>query len=404
MTTAFAFAPIALMEGPAGEFVGSIAVTVMLAIFSSLLLSVTVLPAMAALWQSDQVVTDANEANQGFWYQLCRHGITLPRVKQIYRRLLTNMLLRPWWGIVAGCVLPLLGFVAATQLSEQFFPPTDRDQFHIELELPPQAALAQTEHAVRQIDALLKAHPRVRHTTWFLGDSAPPFYYNLITRRKSNPQYAQAIVTLDSNRRSLEMIRRLQRELDEAIPAARVLVRQLEQGPPFEAPLEIRLFGPDLDILKDYGEQLRLLATRVPKVVHVRSTLNDTRPVARVAVDARQAYWVGLSESDLADQLFSRLEGLPAGSIIEQVEQVPVRVRIAESHRANLEEAAQFAIAVVRNTRQLAGTCDQYNASSQSGDDSSRIATGYNRSSQRSTSEQRSGICGCRNVTFQGAR
>ncbi len=338
-TTAFAFAPIALMEGPAGEFVGSIAITVMLAIFSSLLLSMTVLPSLAAMLQERAAAHgQASHRSTTFLQQLWLHGLHLPQLTDWYRGFLARMLAHPWWGIAAGCVLPLLGFVAATQLSEQFFPPTDRDQFHIEVELPPQAALAETQKLVRGLDDILFTHPRVRHTTWFLSESAPPFYYNLIARRKNNPNYAQAIVTLDSNKSSLQMIRDLQLQLDQKFPAARILVRQLEQGPPFEAPLEVRVFGPDLDRLKEFGEQLRVLATRVPNVLHVRTALSDTRTVASVNVDAMQAGWAGLSEAEVADQLFSRLEGLVAGTIIEEVEQVPVRVRIAGRERNSVDD------------------------------------------------------------------
>jgi multidrug efflux pump subunit AcrB len=349
LTTIFAFAPIALMEGPAGEFVGAIAITVMLAIVSSLVLSVTILPAAAALLLHREANEQANEQDRHsprgrFWRHLWKHGASLPAVSELYRRLLRGMLARPWLGVAVGCILPLLGFVSATQLSEQFFPPTDRNQFHIEVELGPQAAMAETERLVRQLDGVLENHPRVRFTSWFLGESAPPFYYNIIARRKNNPNYAHAIVTIDNNRQTVPMIRDLQLALDRQFPEARILVRQLEQGPPFEAPLEIRIFGSDLDQLQEYGERFRELAARVPTALHVRTALNDIRPVAAVKVDARQASWSGLTETDIANQLFSRLEGLYAGSIVEQVEQIPVRVRIAGRNRAAIEDLGQTSL------------------------------------------------------------
>ncbi len=330
VTTALAFAPIALMEGPAGEFVGSIAVTVMLAIFSSFLLAMTVLPASAALLQ----MRSSGATKSTF----LRHGVSIPRVTRIYKQVLTTLVRYPWLGIASGCVLPIAGFVAATQLNEQFFPPADRDQFHVELEMSPGTSLARTEQVVRAVDRVLMAEQRIEHTAWFLGESAPPFYYNIIARRKNSPDYAQAIVTLDNNDRPLEMIRRLQLELDQQFPDARLLVRQLEQGPPFDAPVEVRLFGSDLDQLKDYGERLRTIATEIPNVLHVRTALSDIRPVATVSVGANQADWTGLSESEVAAQLFASLEGLRAGSIIEEVEEIPVRVRLAGATNHSLEE------------------------------------------------------------------
>ena len=336
ITTALAFAPIALMEGPAGEFVGSIALTIMLAIFSSLFLALTVLPASAAWLHRDHRRSDGEH----FFKTLFVDGLRLRWLEVAYTNLLAWLVVHPWFGVALGCVLPVAGFLAATQLSEQFFPPADRNQFHIELELSPGTSLARTEQVAREVDGVLMAESRIAHTAWFLGESAPPFYYNIIARRKNSPNYAQAIVTLGDDGRPLELIRSLQQRLDEQFPESRLLVRQLEQGPPFDAPLELRLFGSDLEQLKHLGERLRELATQIPDVLHTRAALSDIRPVATVWVDARQADWAGLSESEVGEQLFARLEGLPAGSIIEQVEEIPVRVRMAGSQDHSLEQLA----------------------------------------------------------------
>jgi multidrug efflux pump subunit AcrB len=359
VTTALAFAPIALMEGPAGEFVGSIAITVMLAIFSSLFLALTVLPAAAALLGAGRkgasLPTDisndemnAPSQSPGFFSRMMQHGISLPSLTIVYRRVLRGLLRHPLLGMTLGCLLPIAGFFAATQLSEQFFPPADRDQFYIEVELEPQATIFRTEALAQRIDESLRRHERVQHTTWFLGESAPPFYYNIIARRKNNPNYGQAIVTLDSNRDSLSLIRRLQLELDKEFPEAQILVRQLEQGPPFDAPVEIRVLGSDLDRLSAFGETMRTMASQIPDVLHTRAALSNIRPVATVSVNSQEASWSGLSENDIANQLNARFSGLFAGTIVEQVEEVPVRVRVAGKRRDNIESLEDASLLVSR--------------------------------------------------------
>ena len=346
VTTAFAFAPIALMEGPAGEFVGSIAVTVILAIFSSFLLAMSVLPATAALLQ----LSFKPHGERSRKLQFIHGGLTLPALTEWYKSFLNIMLRRPLIGIAIGITLPIIGFAASTQLKEQFFPPADRDQFYIEVELAPQAAIAQTEAIARAIDKSLASVDRIRHTTWFLGESAPPFYYNVIARRKNTPSYAQCMVTLDNNRSALELIRDLQLRLDAEFPSARILVRQLEQGPPFDAPVEIRVFGPNLDMLKDLGEQVRCVASNVPDVLHTRTALSDIRPAAQVSIDANQAQWLGLSESDIGSQIFANLEGIQAGTIVEETEAIPVRVKTSTVDRRSVEDLRDNAVFVSRAT------------------------------------------------------
>jgi len=247
VTTALAFAPIALMNGPAGEFVGSIAVSVILAIFSSLFVSLLLISALAG-WS-----LPANNTTSGWW----RRGLTVRWLQTPYERLLELVLMRPWLGVLMGTVLPVLGFVAASQLPEQFFPPGDRDQFQIELELPAQASMARTIEVTAEIREAVMKRSNVRSVDWFLGESAPSFYYNVIPRRKNSSNYAQAIVQLHSEEGARETIHSLQEELDRNFADARLLVRQLEQGPPFEAPVEVRVEGPDLERLREFGEEVR---------------------------------------------------------------------------------------------------------------------------------------------------
>lgn len=363
LTTVFAFAPIALMEGPSGEFVGSIAKTVMLAVLSSLFLSLTMLPAMAA-WLQQTVAHGHYEGERfHFFKQLWRHGIAINWLTSAYRQTLQWFFNRPAAGIALGASLPILGFVAATQLAEQFFPPSDRDQFHIEVEMEPQASMLQTQALVDKIDQQLRQHPRVRQTAWFFGNSVPSFYYNVITRVKNTPNYAHAMINLKDNQDVGELIRQLQTELDLQFPQARILVRQLEQGPPFDAPVEVRIYGPDVDQLTELGEQMRLIASQLPDVIHTKTILSTSRPMARVRVNAEQAGWAGLTERDISDQLFSRLQGLPAGSLIEETEEVPVRVRIADHRSTSLDSlreagliASPSAASVVSGRGEISGS------------------------------------------------
>ena len=63
-------------------------------------------------------------------------------------------------------------------------------------------------------------------------------------------------------------------------PNARLLVRQLGQGPPFDAPVEIRLFGPDLERLRELGDEIRGMLAETPDVIHTRAELSRNRSQA----------------------------------------------------------------------------------------------------------------------------
>ncbi|MEZ6109093.1 MAG: efflux RND transporter permease subunit, partial [Pirellulaceae bacterium] len=355
ITTALAFAPIALMPGPAGEFVGSIAISVMLAIFSSLLLALSMIPAITALLsrRSERGSSRGGATGARSWWS---QGISLPRLASLFESMLRLAIGRPWIGVVGGLGIPVLGFIAAGQLPEQFFPPADRDQIAIELELPSVSSIDRTYEMTHVLRERLLKEDRIQAVHWFVGESAPAFYYNIIPRRKATPNYAHALVQLDSPHEVRGLIQRLQLEINEEYPEARILVRQLEQGPPFDAPVEVRLFGPDLDTLEIVGEDVRRILADIPDVIHTASDSSQVQPQFALRVDEERARELGLNHRDLATQLRSNLDGATGGSIIESTEEIPVSVRAIDERRSDLAELRGLDfVAANRSPRDEAG-------------------------------------------------
>jgi multidrug efflux pump subunit AcrB len=120
------------------------------------------------------------------------------------------------------------------------------------------------------------------------------------------------------------------------IPAAQILVRKLEQGPPFNAPVELRIYGPNLDRLKTIGDDIRGFMSQTKDITHSRSTLQPGTPKVWVNINEAEANLAGLSLVQVAEQLNTTLSGTRDGSIIESTESIPVRVRIGNDKRDDL--------------------------------------------------------------------
>ncbi|MEL6398921.1 MAG: efflux RND transporter permease subunit [Cyanobacteria bacterium J06626_4] len=355
LTTVLTFLPIALLPGGAGEFVGSIALTVILSLASSLLLSLTVIAALTGrfLGRSEadiQTVRQRRPQNvfeygfrvlmkDGAWWN---DGVSSRRLGGVYRWTLQRITAKPVFGVVLTMVLPVVGFIQVSSLENQFFPSLKRDQFQIEVEFTNQTAIAHSETAVMQARDRLLAHEQVAQVHWFVGESAPKFYYNIPSSRENSPYYAQAMVQLTSGDDINTLIQTLQTEMDSTLPEARVLVRQLEQGPPFEAPVELRIYGPNIEVLRELGAEIREILTTIPDVTHVRDDLTATVPKLALQVDEEQAQLAGLSNTEVAQQLEASLEGAIGGSILESTENLPVRVQISNDNRGDLSQVASL--------------------------------------------------------------
>ncbi len=327
VTTILAFLPIVLMPGGGGEFVGPISIGVGLAVGSSFFLAMTVIPALAGFFGRSKRAESA-----GWWW----NGYSSVELEHLFRRTLRVALERPWIGIGMSVLLPVVGFLAGSTLVEQFFPANDRNQFQVQIALPTQSSVAESLAVAASAREVIESHPEVVESHWFAGEMAPRVYYNMLGSAAGLASFANGIVTTRSAEATETLLPGLQRELIDALPMARVIALPFEQGPPFEAPIEARIVGPDLDVLRRIGEQVRLVLTEADGVTFTVTKL-ESEPVLRLLPDEDEARAAGVSLSDIAGQLDGSLEGTVAGSVVEATEEIPIRVRVAGESRASVD-------------------------------------------------------------------
>jgi multidrug efflux pump subunit AcrB len=335
LTTVLAFMPMALLPGPVGDFVGSIAKSVIIMLVASLALALTLTPALAG-W----LLPAGGDRPRRWW----RDGLVLPRLARVFDRSLALSLRHLGLAILASLALPVAGFLAFPTLTAQFFPGADRNQFYVQLTLSGTASISQTEAAATRADRLLRATPGIETVAWTVGESAPSFYYNMQMDQDGVSGFAEALVTTDSAKRTLAVIPELQDRLTNALPDAVIVVRDLVQGPPVAAPIEVRFVGSDLAVLRDLGDRTRALMAGVPGITQSRATLTSGPPKLRLALDEDRVRLAGLDLASVAAQLSAATDGALGGSLVEGTEESPVRVRLAEGDRAAPERLASLAI------------------------------------------------------------
>jgi multidrug efflux pump subunit AcrB len=330
LTTVFAFLTIAMAPGGVGDFTGTIGLSVVLAVSSSYLLSMSVVPAIAGFIDTRWPPTDS-----GRWWQ---NGYSNPRLAAAYETSIRTSLQRPLLGVAAGCLLPLIGFLLAPTLTQQFFPPVDRNQFQVQVSLPVGSAINRTVAAAHKADALLRQHDQVTDTYWTVGEGTPRVYYNVMTMNDGVASFASAWVNVTSPEATRELLPQLQRELSEALPDAQVLTLPFEQGPPFDAPIEVRIIGPELDTLRVLSDRLRLLLSSLSDVTYTTASISSAEPKMVFHPDESPTAAAGLTTGELPALLNDSLIGVLAGSVQEGNTEIPVRVRTTNTLRDDIHE------------------------------------------------------------------
>ncbi|MEH6488676.1 efflux RND transporter permease subunit [Hyphomonas oceanitis] len=341
LTTALAFAPIAMLPGGAGEFIGMIGLSVIYSITASFLISVTVIPAMAGWFDRTRGWETGEPKRPRRWW---RDGVSVDFISDGYRATIEAVLRFPPLGIILGVTPAVVGFWLVGQLPSQFFPQTERDQFQMSMQLPPEASLSDTIESTRHATELIEAMEGVKSVTWVLGEPSPRVYYNVINNTEGVQGFAAGWVQLDDNRRTHQIVAEVQREMRDAFPGARVLALPFEQGPPADAPIEFTILGDDFDTLGRLGDEARTILAQTPGVTYTVASLELGAPTVSLKADEAATALAGERLTQIASDMNAELEGVRAGSVVEGTEELPVMVIAPDDRRGSLSDLRAMTI------------------------------------------------------------
>lgn len=322
LTTVLAFAPIMLLPGSVGDFVGSIGTSVILAVVASFVVALTVTAGLAGRYTAPSTTAR--------WWN---DGVTSVRATRGYRATLRRLLAVPIVAVAGAMFLPAAGFVSTTALGSQFFPPTDRDVFELSVRLPNGTPVDRTLDVAAAVETSLRELDGVEHVAWLVGASFPSVYYNLLEDEDRSPHVASGVVRTVSADATTRLVDEAQRALDARHPEAQIVVRRLAQGPPIVADIEYRLIGRDVATLQAVGDELRAALQDHPEVLHTIASAPRGEPKLFLDVDERAASLAGLTLGDVAAQLEGNLEGSLGGTVREDLEELDVRVRHDDRRR-----------------------------------------------------------------------
>ncbi len=310
-TTLAAFTPLLLSRGDVADFTRAIPIIVMLTLAVSYAFAMLVTPTVAA------AVLKPGAAS------------THARLASFGRRLGELALKMPWRILLGALGLIVLTLAASGLMQREFFPSTDRNQLIIDLQFAEGTRIEHSDFAAASVAAQLSSLDRVREVHYFAGFSGARFYYNLIEIPRA-PHLARVVVVTDSDRDLPGLIQWTREHLPGLVPDAQIIARQLGQGPPVAAPVEIRLFGRDGPDLAIAAEQVMAELRATPGAEDVRHRLGDGTPTLHFEIDAAEAARHGVSRARIAEALAEASQGRQASTWRAGREPMPILLRSPE--------------------------------------------------------------------------
>ena len=333
LTTILAFLPMLLMDGQTGEYAFSLPMVVIILLLSSWFLSMFVTPAMCFWFMkvkpvSGQVASESAPAEE-------EKDLYAGKFYQVYRGLLDTFLRLRLIVLAVAVGAIFLGGLLASQMVREFFGPSDRNQFLVYVDLPAGSRIESTDEVVRRLNAWLsnkEENPEVTSTIAYVGTGGPRFFL-VLSPVQPNPHVAFLVVNTETNDDTPIVVDRVRKRFRTHFPEAEGRVKQMWLGSAEPGFVEIRIFGPDTDVLYEKGKRLVDGLRAMPGTLDVRSDWENKTLKAQILVDQVRARRAGISSRDVALSLQSHMDGLEITEFREGDIAIPVLARSAAEER-----------------------------------------------------------------------
>ncbi len=329
LTNIVAFLPLLLIAGSTGDFIYSLPVVVTASLVASRIVSMTFMPLLGYYILRGQKGLEAGLEGSGGGSRFAKVYNSFTVWCLDHKAISMAVCL----AILAGCcsVFPFIGTA--------FFPKDLHSVFTVNVFLPEGTPLKVTaeeaERVVERIDAL--EGRQVTSYTLFVGAGGPRFWLSV------NPEpdaegYAQILVHTVDKKSTSAIVARLKASLPQECAGARVTIEELETGPPIGVPVQVRIYGPEIEPLRRLAGQLKAEMKEVPGTTNIHDDWDPEVLQMSLRIDTDRANLTGITNDDVAAIVSTGLSGYTATYLREEDRQIPVRLRLRGDERSQLSD------------------------------------------------------------------
>jgi multidrug efflux pump subunit AcrB len=321
-TTVFAFMPIVTGEGSSIEFVGGMALTVIMSIVSSLLLALIMVPVLMSYMERIPYFANINVHEEGYKNQ---------KILKKYRKFLTWAFDIPRRAILISISLPLLGFLIFTSIPKDFFPANDRDMFRIHIELPTNSSSTKTLERVQEIRQQVIDSNLIEldRDYWFIGRWMPRVLMNIVGGEEKNGgnNHAQAVFFAKDYYEMIENLPKLSKILVAQNSDLIIFVDSFQTGPPVFSDIQYSIIGDDENVLRAIGSELELIINDAPDVSHTKSLAGYSNTNIEFEFNSSNVSLSGKNTELLVNELYAENNGIIVSSMLDSNKEIPIRIK-----------------------------------------------------------------------------
>ncbi|MBK0065031.1 MULTISPECIES: efflux RND transporter permease subunit [unclassified Acinetobacter] len=358
LITAAGFLPIATANSSTGEYTRSIFQVVTIALIVSWFAAVLFVP-----YLGEKLLPDFSKIQQNApWYQRLwarlRHqpaprpvlqhtgGSHDPYQSAFYLRFrkMVETCVNYRKTVIITTVLIFVGSVLLFKLvPQQFFPPSNRAEILVDLKLEEGASLTATEQAVKKVEQFLVKQKGIDNYVAYVGTGSPRFYLPL-DQQLPQASFAQFVVLASSLDDRDEIRKSLDTQIKKLLPDVRTRVSLLENGPPVGYPLQYRVSGEDITLVREWAQKVAKIIGENPNTTNVHLDWGEPSKIIQLNIDQDRARQMGISSQDLANFLNSSITGAVINQYREKRELIEIRLRGDQKERVDVASLSSLAV------------------------------------------------------------
>jgi CzcA family heavy metal efflux pump len=334
ITPVVVFLPLTLLTGVTGVFFRSLALTMAVALLTSLVLALSFTPVLAERFVKVKRRQPGKESEAADDEE---HGRLLGAITRRYEWVLRHALDNRWLVMIVVLVVALASFGLSRLLGTTFIPEFDEGAFILDYLAPPGASLQETDRMMQHVEQLIREVPEVESYSRRTGLELGLFV--------TEPNTGDVAVKLKPGhaRSTADVISDLRKKVEQSEPALEVefvgilpdLIGDLTSSP---EPIEIKLFSEDSAALEQKAEEVEKTIQKLKTVVDTKSGVVVSGPAIIFNIDPQLAARFGVSATDVANTVTTAMTGDASSTILQQDRLISVRVIFPPESRNSLDK------------------------------------------------------------------
>ncbi|HPF61448.1 MAG TPA: efflux RND transporter permease subunit [Gemmatimonadales bacterium] len=335
LTTVVVFLPLGLLTGVEGQFFRTLALTLTVAVTVSLLLAFTLIPVLAGRYLREPSGEAPGETER------------FAGLSEWYGRSLERVLGRRGWVLGVAALLLVGGGVGYRMVGTGFLPEIDEGAFVLDYFTPGGTALPETDRQLKVVEQILLDTPEVEAISRRTGAELGLF----ATGQNTGDFIVRLRPPSARTRRTQDIIDDVRGRIETSVPQLRIefvqiLTDVINDLAGVRSPVELKLFGSDLDALEAYGQTLASRLVGIPGLEDIYDGVSEPAAEMTMTVATPALRQSGLTPADLTAQVSGALTGVVAGQVLLDDRGIGIRVRAPDAVRFAPEGLAALPVLV----------------------------------------------------------